>query len=108
MLPPEALVGNKAGKRNTGRGRGKKRSSGAHGPKPPRGDADLVMAKKRRRVQLKFKGVETWSPPDPILSEKEKPKRNAPCACGSGKKLKACCGVRPDSTPTSRPGPSGS
>ena len=31
------------------------------------------------------------SPVEPIQA-KEKPNRNAPCPCGSGKKYKQCCG----------------
>jgi len=33
----------------------------------------------------------------------EKPGRNAPCACGSGKKYKRCCGAKTSIIPDSNP-----
>jgi len=47
---------------------------------------------KRHKAQLPGKDEEPLPPPvEPIHSE-DKPKRNDPCPCGSGKKYKQCCG----------------
>jgi preprotein translocase subunit SecA len=59
-------------------------------------DAERFREKERRdkryRDQLPGPDDEPLPPPiDPIRSE-EKPKRNDPCPCGSGKKYKHCCG----------------
>ena len=48
--------------------------------------------KKAHEDQLPGEDDESLPPPvDPITSG-EKPKRNDPCPCGSGKKYKQCCG----------------
>ena len=62
------------------------------------GDAERFREKERRekryRDQLPGPEEEQLPPPvDPIRSD-AKPKRNAPCPCGSGKKYKQCCGKR--------------
>ncbi len=53
--------------------------------------------RKREREQTHRKQLPTEDEPElpppvkPILGS-EKPKRNDPCPCGSGKKYKQCCG----------------
>lgn len=48
---------------------------------------------KRHADQLPGDDDQPLPPPvEPIRSE-EKPERNDPCPCGSGKKFKKCCGA---------------
>jgi len=59
-------------------------------------DAERFRERERReklyREQIPGTDEGPLPPPvDPIRTE-GKPKRNAPCPCGSGKKYKQCCG----------------
>jgi uncharacterized protein YecA (UPF0149 family) len=48
--------------------------------------------KERRKKNLPGADEEPLPPPvDTIKNEKEEPKRNDPCPCGSGRKYKQCC-----------------
>ena len=57
------------------------------------GLADLYAHFESQRRESTAKSI-----PQPVKREGPKPKRNNPCACGSGKKFKQCCGA------TSEPG----
>jgi preprotein translocase subunit SecA len=48
----------------------------------------------RRRNQLPGADDEPLPPPAETIHSEAKPKRNAPCPCGSGKKYKQCCGKK--------------
>jgi uncharacterized protein YchJ len=45
-----------------------------------------------RQLALKRAGIATWLYAGEKLPPKEKPTRNSPCECGSGKKRKKCHG----------------
>lgn len=54
---------------------------------------ERAKREKEHAKQLPGEDDEKLPPPvEPILS-KEKPNRNDPCPCGSGKKYKKCCGT---------------
>jgi len=44
-------------------------------------------------IEAEEEMLENTPKAEPIQAEK-KPKRNAPCPCGSGKKYKNCCGAK--------------
>ena len=44
------------------------------------------------KKQLPGEDEEPLPPPVEPIQSKEKPGRNSPCPCGSGKKYKQCCG----------------
>ena len=46
------------------------------------------------RRQLPGGDEEPLPPPAETIRGEAKPKRNAPCPCGSGKKYKQCCGKK--------------
>ncbi len=58
-------------------------------------EIELAIANTIAKAKLTFQGAQTknnlrsrqYSP----VSKKNKPKRNDPCPCGSGKKYKKCC-----------------
>jgi len=53
---------------------------------------DKERRDKEHKSQLPTEDDEQLPPPvEPIQSD-ERPKRNDPCPCGSGKKYKQCCG----------------
>ncbi|MGD2108800.1 MAG: SEC-C metal-binding domain-containing protein [Phycisphaerae bacterium] len=53
---------------------------------------DRERREKEHKSKLPGEDDEPLPPPvEPIHSD-EKPKRNDPCPCGSGKKYKQCCG----------------
>ena len=65
----------------------------------PRGDdpgAERFRKKRdreeRHREQLPGSDDPALPPPVEPAKAEEKPKRNDPCPCGSGKKYKKCCG----------------
>ena len=47
-----------------------------------------------KRYQDRLPGPDDEALPPPVepIDADAKPKRNAPCPCGSGKKFKQCCG----------------
>ena len=47
-----------------------------------------------RRRQLPGEDETALPPPAETIRSDAKPKRNAPCPCGSGKKYKQCCGKK--------------
>ena len=60
----------------------------------PRGDRfhQREDREKTYRKQLPGEDEQPLPPPVEPIKVGEKPKRNAPCPCGSGKKFKQCCG----------------
>jgi len=62
-------------------------------------DADQRYHKRREREEGYRKQVpggdeEPLPPPAETIRSQDKPKRNDPCPCGSGKKYKQCCGKK--------------
>ncbi len=53
---------------------------------------DRVGREKAYRKQVPGDDEGTLPPPVEPIRAKEKPERNDPCPCGSGKKYKKCCG----------------
>ena len=53
---------------------------------------DRAKKAKDHQEQLPGEDDEALPPPVEPLQATEKPKRNDPCSCGSGKKYKQCCG----------------
>ncbi|MFQ5490843.1 MAG: SEC-C metal-binding domain-containing protein [Phycisphaerae bacterium] len=60
-------------------------------------DASERYHKRRERQDARSKQLpgeddEPLPPPADTIRSGQKPKRNEPCPCGSGKKYKQCCG----------------
>ena len=63
------------------------------------GPGESRFDKKRRKEedykkQLPGEDDEPLPPPVEPITVDEKPERNAPCPCGSGKKFKKCCALK--------------
>ena len=53
---------------------------------------DRVGREKEYRKQLPGEDEGALPPPVEPIQAEQKPERNDPCPCGSGKKYKKCCG----------------
>ena len=60
----------------------------------PGADRFLRRTKRERDYQKELPGEDETPLPAPVepIHSTDKPGRNAPCTCGSGKKYKQCCG----------------
>lgn len=68
---------------------------GGHGP----GEDRYFRKQEKEKAyakQLPGEDEEPLPPPVEPIKADEKPDRNAPCPCGSGKKYKKCCGAEKD------------
>ncbi len=59
----------------------------------PRGERFHLREEKNREYKKQLPGEDEEPLPPPVepIQSHGKPKRNAPCPCGSGKKYKQCC-----------------
>ena len=67
----------------------------AKGPNPSeRKFHDREDREREYKKQLPGEDEEPLPPPVEPIHTDQKPKRNDPCPCGSGKKFKLCCGQK--------------
>ncbi len=72
----------------------RKEDAGMQKGKDPGGERFHRREEKKREYKKQLPGEDEEPLPPPVepIHAQDRPKRNAPCPCGSGKKYKQCCG----------------